>query len=347
MPASSPTQNLGLCITLMALSGAIRVVATMVLAYPDFRARQQGQSLSNRPYYIAGHVTLIVTAAMISVAGTLFGPVSIAIPVQTASMLLANVVAMSVVLRMRQFDKAQRTGTYVVFFSVLSLVDVGPATQDNQDVLQLIHRSQWWCVLVTCGILGSAAGTLWFQFRQRQSSTWNFAILAAGVTLSNVGMATSGKTLGDLRGAALGAAVAYYLVASGLGLLFSILSATACDQGIFTPLTSVALILVNMLTGIIVWEDGKVMHTWVAYLCSCALMCLGVYLLAEIDLLEKFWRYKTAELITHPDGCESEEGREVITDQVDAWQDCLMEGSASPSRTRYEIIPDREPSEQA
>jgi hypothetical protein len=41
-----------------------------------------------------------------------------------------NVIAMGIILKMRAFDKAQYTGgTYVVFFSVLSLIDVVPGTQ--------------------------------------------------------------------------------------------------------------------------------------------------------------------------------------------------------------------------
>jgi uncharacterized membrane protein YphA (DoxX/SURF4 family) len=102
-------------------------------------------------------------------------------------------------------------------------------------------------------------------------------------------MATSSKTFASLHGGAFVVALVFYLVATVVGVLFSVVSSKACDQGIFSPLSSVALSVINMLTGIIVWEDWKVMNTWIAYICACLLMSCGVHLLAEVDILDKFY----------------------------------------------------------
>ena len=321
MTISQPIQNLSVCVVLMALSGLLRVVATMVLAYPDFIARQNGDQHGRGVCYIAVHVFLLTIAAVISVVGTFFGPVSIAIPVQTGSQLLFNVIAMGIVLKMRAFNKAQRTGTYVVFFSVLSLIDAGPDTQDGQDVMELLSHpvASAWSIFVSISLVSAAIGTIQLlrhenearradQDRQDENEENDmtnyyrkdsFFVLLAGVTLSNVAMATSGKALSSVRGFQFVVAFTYYLVSSLLGLVFSVTSATACDQGFFTPACSVALVVVNFLTGLIIWEDWRVMDTWVGYICACLLMCCGVYLLAEIDILEQYLVKRTASIVRH------------------------------------------------
>jgi hypothetical protein len=228
MTTSEPVQNLSVCVALMTLSGFLRVVATMILAYPDFVAKRNGNPIGRGVCYIAMHVLFLSIAAVISVVGTFYGPVSIAVPVQTGSQLLFNVIAMGLILKMRAFDKAQRTGTYVVFFSVLSLIDVGPGTQDGQNVIKLLSHpvAAAWTIFVAIGLVVAAIGTIQLLREENQNerilrvednrrnvldseenddrycfrSNYSFLILLAGVTLSNVAMATAGKALGYLRG---------------------------------------------------------------------------------------------------------------------------------------------------
>jgi hypothetical protein len=281
-----PTQSLPLCILFTSISGLLRVVATMVLAYPDFLQKKRGTSAgagaTSKLLYLAAHLFILAIAAVLSIIGTIFGPVSIAVPVQTGACLLFNVFAMGIVLKMRTFDKSQRTGTYVVFFSILSLIDVGPGVQDNQDALQLLSTPTaiGWCIFITSLMLVSAVGTLAFLLRDGSSTSFlktnATTILVIGTCMSNVGMATSSKTFGSLTGGAFVGALVFYLIATAVGVLFSVVSSTACDQGIFTPLSSVALIITNMITGIIMWEDWRVINTWIAYICACLLMSCGV-----------------------------------------------------------------------
>jgi len=191
----------------------------------------------------------------------------------------------------------------------LSLVDVGPDVQENQQALELLSTpiAILWTTLVTVLIVFAGVGTFlllasgsestlmspFTQWFQRNATL----ILAIGTTMSNVGMATSSKTFASLRGTAFLAAVIYYLFTTLLGVLFSIVSSTACDQGVFTPLSSVALIFANSVTGVVIWEDWKVIDTWLAYVCACFLMVCGVYLLAEIDLIERYGRKAVADAI--------------------------------------------------
>jgi hypothetical protein len=231
----------------------------------------------------------------------------------------------------------------VVFVAILSLIDVGPGVQDNRDALELLNTpiAIGWCVFITSLMLVSAVGTL--ALLRGGSETRSFAktnattILVMGTCMSNVGMATSSKPFASLHGGAFVVALVFYLVATVVGVLFSVVSSTACDQGVFTPLSSVALIITNMLTGIIVWEDWRIINTWIAYICACLLMSCGVYLLAEVDTLDKFYRKAMANVVLGPQSQpvlggeygsfeQQEELTElqVVTDSdTDAWQATL------------------------
>ena len=43
------------------------------------------------------------------------------------------------------------------------------------------------------------------------------------------------------------------------------LLALQVDQALFVPATVMATLVFNMLTGILLWEDWKVIHQWIAY----------------------------------------------------------------------------------
>ena len=304
----APPQQLSLCIFFTVVSGFLRVVATMILAFPAAHGKERRFS------HVLGHVLLLFLAALLSVIGTWYGPVSIAVPVQTASQLLFNVIALEQLdMLPAPLDKAQRTGTCVVLASVLALMDVGPKPQDNQNVISLLKQphAQVWCLGLTVGMVVAAVYTIMqAQNLRRRRTPVNqeepaqshllstneslFVTLAVGVTLSNVGMATAGKTLSSLLGKAWTAAACYYSMSALLGLIFSVVSARTCSQEIFTPLSCVSVLFFNMWTGLIVWQDGKVMNGWMGYLCVCWLLCCGVYLLAvDVDLVQ-MWQQSSA-----------------------------------------------------
>ncbi len=315
MPSKDgPPQNLPLCIGIMVFSGFLRVTATMTLAYPDHQARGSGGSIQSRKRcaLIAIHVALLAVAAGLGILGTINGPVAIAVPVQTSSQLILNILAMGLILEMRTFNKMQHTGTCIIALSVLSLIDVGPSTQNGQNVPSLLSSPAaiLWIMLVNVGLVFATIEAFGFFVIRRPRSNlletlnedrdrnttveradeakYISLVLLMGVTLSNVTMATTGKCLGYLQGSALVMAVLYYLLSAFVGLFFSITSSTFCDQGLFTPACAASLMIVNMLTGIIIWEDWKVVHEWVGYFCSLSLTCCGVYLLADIDLLKEY-----------------------------------------------------------
>ena len=45
-----------------------------------------------------------------------------------------------------------------------------------------------------------------------------------------------------------------------------ILAATSVDQGVFVPMQTCATLAINLVTGLVVWEDYKVVEKWIAYI---------------------------------------------------------------------------------
>ena len=128
------------CIAFSALGGALEVMSTMVLAYPEHRAKQ------GRPFskcFMRGAVVvnllMMLVASVAYIVGSWYGPVSLSVPVVMASKLLFNLVIVGTVLKMENFSKDQRVGTYVIALSIFSLPEVGPQPVASQDVLALLR----------------------------------------------------------------------------------------------------------------------------------------------------------------------------------------------------------------
>ena len=54
------------------------------------------------------------------------------------------------------------------------------------------------------------------------------------------------------------------------------MAASSVNQGIFVPLQTCATLGVNMITGLLIWEDAKVVTQWFAYISLYWLMGLGI-----------------------------------------------------------------------
>ena len=55
-------------------------------------------------------------------------------------------------------------------------------------------------------------------------------------------------------------------------------------QAIFIPLQTLATLIVNMLTGLIVWQEWSVIAVPSTYACIYLLMFEGVYIMASLDV---------------------------------------------------------------
>ena len=104
----------------------------------------------------------------------------------------------------------------------------------------------------------------------------NLTIYVMAQVVSAV-MSTSVSKMFPLVG---GATLLGMLALAGIFALINvvslILAATAVDQGLFVPATVMATIVVNLATGLIIWEDWRVIDKWMAYLMVHVIMLLGI-----------------------------------------------------------------------
>ena len=84
-------------------------------------------------------------------------------------------------------------------------------------------------------------------------------------------------------------------------------------SGIFVPMQTCFTLLVNMLTGLLVWEDWRVVRAWGAYVSVHMIMILAIYLLAPSDFVQMYRNRKLRlALNVDPDALEAKlrgEGR--------------------------------------
>lgn len=293
-------QSIPLCIVLSAIGGTFEVFATALLAYPDAQ-RQQGRnwSVTKLRAALAGNVLLQITA---SVFGNLlapwFGPVSLVGPIFLSAQLLANMIVYGTVLRLERFTKDMRVGTYVVVVASVLLPAVGPEIQEDQNVVELLSRplSIFWSVSFLFGMTVSSCFLLYDVKKLRVR--YRFAILlVARATAFTVNLTVSKMMVLEGTPATLITSIILKIYSGAVMTGAIVVQSTAVSQATYVPMNATTIILANALTGIVLWEDWRVMQSWLGYICVFCFLILGNYLLlgdVEIEIFgpseEKFER---------------------------------------------------------
>ena len=128
--------NLFLCVVLSAIGSASYILGIMALAYPAFlvKTKRNGEPYSSLVEY--GFLGLYVVgqsgALVLPLVASWYGPVAIALPVYQATMLMWNMIVMSM-LDMQSFTKSEMTGTLVLVVSSFMLLEAGPTASDRRD----------------------------------------------------------------------------------------------------------------------------------------------------------------------------------------------------------------------
>eukprot|EP00580_Thalassiosira_gravida_P012139 CAMPEP_0201651874 /NCGR_PEP_ID=MMETSP0493-20130528/43830_1 /ASSEMBLY_ACC=CAM_ASM_000838 /TAXON_ID=420259 /ORGANISM="Thalassiosira gravida, Strain GMp14c1" /LENGTH=218 /DNA_ID=CAMNT_0048128323 /DNA_START=286 /DNA_END=939 /DNA_ORIENTATION=- len=75
-------------------------------------------------------------------------------------------------------------------------------------------------------------------------------------------------------------------VVSGAVYTYAIVvQSTTVTQSKFVPLNATLVILVNAITGVVIWQDWRVISSWTGYICVFLLLALGCDLLLSAKLL--------------------------------------------------------------
>ena len=283
------------CIGLSALGGLLEVISTMCLAYPEYRAKMgKPYSACAQKLLLLANLALMGIASLLYIVGSWFGPVSLSVPTVMVSKLLGNMAIMGAVLKMSDFPKEQQVGTFCIACAILTLPDVGPSDQEGQDAVGLVSQpiAIIWTVLLMAATIACCVGMVGLARRaKRQRPASNGVSLAVYVT-AQVTSAVIGTSVSKMFALASPAVLAVLLVLAvffaAINVVSLILAAKAVDQAIFVPMQTCATLLVNMATGLLVWEDFKVVTAWGAYISVHAIMMLAIYLLSPSDWVQMY-----------------------------------------------------------
>jgi hypothetical protein len=280
-------QSLSVCCSLAAVGGILEVGATAVTAVPAVREKE-GIEMRWWTYLmaLAGNIGLQAVGSLLShLIAPWFGPVSIVVPFFYSATLLSNVFVFGVLLG-EEFTKNMKVGTYVIVVAVILLPVVGPNIQENQDVGRLFrhwYSSLWFIMLLAAsGITGVLLAVDISKYSMNKRTV--ILLIARGASLS-VNLTVSRSFILGLNHPVL---VLFIVIKLLSGIVYTyavIVQSRVVEQATFVPLNAITVVIANAVTGIIIWEDWRVIQSWYGYFCVFVLLGLGCDLLLSVPLL--------------------------------------------------------------
>ena len=220
MPSPSPSNILPNgsaalpCLIWATIGAFAAVISSTCVAYPNF-LEQKHKELTYSKFRKTLHAVLNVSFSLLAVGcfikATGYGPVALAMPLQTGMSLLFNMVVQTV-LQMKRYTKEMTAGTLVLVCAVIILVDVGPSEQhvDPLPLLETLPAIVWntvcvaICIVGALGIRSSSEGT------NLQLMSYSLAISATTVLGASIG-----KLMQETTGSVVYLFVALYFVIGG------------------------------------------------------------------------------------------------------------------------------------
>ena len=124
--------SMPMCIALSAFGGFLEVSSTMCLAYPEYRAKMGKEySKCEQRLHMILNLSLMAIASVAYIVGSFYGPVALSVPTVMVSKLMFNLLIIGFVLRMDEFSKNQKVGTYCIACAILTLPSIGPSDQPD------------------------------------------------------------------------------------------------------------------------------------------------------------------------------------------------------------------------
>jgi hypothetical protein len=270
--------------------GTLTSLASNVVAFATHQANLAGTELSRcqeRGLFVV-YIVLSLGGVLFFMISTKYGPVALAMPVQTATTLFATMIFQSTG-GIKPYTKAMRVGTVVLVAASSCLVAVGPTVpQEEQNVIALVENvsSILWILLMTVTLL-LAVSTL----RKSGLSDSQRLVLYAYVVADSTALGASvGKMLTVAEDFVLVVCGLSYILLGAASLLFGAAASAACDMSIFLPVSQCLQLLINAATGLFVWGDAKRIQAPLAYTMVYVLICMGAYLLSAFDVMTSIAR---------------------------------------------------------
>jgi len=188
-------------------------------------------------------------------------------------------------LGLENLSREMQVGTYVIVVSTILLPIVGPGIQNGQNAQYLLSKPYaiiWAFVLLGCMISSSiyVFSLLPFTKISKQKMWVKFMVLLIARSTCFTLNLTASRVFILKPGIALIIMSIIIKIVSGAIYTWAIVvQSTEVVQSKFVPLNATCLMLLNAVTGIIIWEDWRVIESWTGYVCVFLLLALASYLL--------------------------------------------------------------------
>ena len=211
-------------------------------------------------------------------------------PIFFAAQLVANLVIFWIVLGLENFTKEMRIGTYVIVIAVTLLLRVGPGTQDNQDFATLIMKpySLVWSGILMAIMCYTAFFVLFVDMMKYGTWTRIIILLASRASAFALNLSAGRALILKAGSTWIILTTVIKILSGGIYTKAIVVQSTAVDQNVFVPLNAAAIIITNAITGVIIWEDWRVVRDWTGYTCVFLLLIMGCnLLLGDLQLLNE------------------------------------------------------------
>mmetsp|Transcript_18655 Transcript_18655/g.28838 ORF Transcript_18655/g.28838 Transcript_18655/m.28838 type:complete len:375 (+) Transcript_18655:105-1229(+) len=286
--ASHFTQSLPMCYGLSAVGGILEVGSIAVLAVPDAREKE-GTPISTwlSMVTLASNVSMQLIGSLSSnLIAPWFGPVSVVAPIYFSATLVFNLIIFGFILGLEFFDRIMIVGTYVIAIGTVLLQVVGPGIQNGQDIGELLGHSyalSWFLFLLVSMVVSTI---IMVTSIKKYGEYKRIAILLiARSTSYTLNLTVSRAFLLNPDHFVLISFIVIKVVSGAIYTYAIVVQSTAVKQAKFIPLNATTIILLNAITGVIIWEDWRVISSWVGYVCVFLLLALGCDLLLSANLL--------------------------------------------------------------
>jgi len=283
-----------LAVALSIVGSLCYILSLMSVAFPAFvvRTRRNGKEY---PVGVQCCFLLLyglgqVGSAGFSTIGSWFGPVSITLPVYMGSMMLWNVIVMSA-LGMQSFKKSQQVGTLVLVVATIMLIDAGPTAEGSVaksgvELVTSIPSIVWeltFALMWGCACAGMVADLV---MRKALGPSKLMLIYVTAQATATSAVTTLGKLLVMMDHLSFICVALLLAATAGTNVYSNIMAARTINQAQFIPMASCGALILNQLTGLIMWEDWRSIRSWVTYTGIHVLIVLGMYDISTADLFD-------------------------------------------------------------
>lgn len=178
-----------------------------------------------------------------------------------------------------------QVGTYVIVVSTILLPIVGPGIQEGQNAQYLLSKGYAivWSLILLGGMLGSSIYVFSLLPCTKISNCKMYmkfiVLLVARSTCFTLNLTASRVFILQPGIALIVLSIIIKIVSGAIYTWAIVVQSTEVVQSKFVPLNATCLMLLNAITGIIIWQDWRVIESWTGYVCVFLLLALASYLL--------------------------------------------------------------------